>query len=122
MYLPSSTHTGAQTETSSAERAHICVVDDDDWVRAAIARLLRLADYTVSAFQSAESFLAQHDPDVHGCVILDVAMPGLDGLALQQALAERGNLMPVIFLTGYGDVPMCAAAMKRGAFDFLTKP
>ena len=75
-----------------------------------------------SRVQSAESFLARHDPNAHGCIILDVAMPGLDGLALQQALAERGNHMPIIFLTGHADVPMCAQAMKCGAFDFLTKP
>ena len=112
----------AQTQTSGPGRPLICVVDDDDLVRVAIARLLRLRDYAVSPFQCAESFLTQHDPDVHGCIVLDVAMPGLDGLALQQALAERGNQMPVIFLTGHADVPMCARAMKRGAFDFLTKP
>jgi FixJ family two-component response regulator len=98
------------------------VVDDDDLVRTAITRLLRLRDYAVSTFDCAESFLAQRDQHVHGCVVLDVAMPGLDGLGLQEALAECGNTMPIIFLTGHGDVPMCARAMKRGAFDFLTKP
>jgi FixJ family two-component response regulator len=117
MYFPDSAHAGEQLE-----RPVIYVVDDDDLVRSAIARLLRLRDLQVCAFESAEAFLAQHDPDVHGCVLLDVALPGLDGLASQQALAERGSEMPVIFLTGHGDVPMCASAMKRGAFDFLTKP
>jgi len=101
---------------------HIHVVDDDDAVRSALSRLLRSADYAVSAFQSAESFLAEHDPTAPGCIILDVAMPGLNGLALQETLAARGNQMPVIFLTGHADVPMCAQAMKRGAVDFLTKP
>jgi FixJ family two-component response regulator len=100
----------------------IYLVDDDDLVRSAIGRLLRLSGLRVCAFDSAEAFLAQHDPDVHGCVLLDVALPGLDGLASQQALTQRGSEMPVIFLTGHGDVPMCARAMKRGAFDFLTKP
>jgi len=122
MYLPSSADSGAHTHASSAGRPHIYVVDDDGLVRTAIARLLGLKDYAVSTFETAESFLTQHDPEIHGCVVLDVAMPGLDGLALQQALADRGNQMQIIFLTGYGDVPMCARAMKRGAFDFLTKP
>jgi FixJ family two-component response regulator len=100
----------------------IAVVDDDASVRTAIVRLLRSADYAVAAFQSAECFLKNHDPQASGCVILDVAMPGLDGLALQQQLAERGYHLPVIFLTGHADVPMSVDAMKRGAFDFLVKP
>jgi FixJ family two-component response regulator len=103
-------------------QAHIHVVDDDASVRSALARLLRAADYAVSTFESAESFLEQHDPDAHGCIILDVAMPGSNGLALQQVLPVRGNHMPIVFLTGHADVPMCAEAMKRGAIDFLTKP
>jgi FixJ family two-component response regulator len=101
---------------------HVHVVDDDASVCAAIVRLLSTEDYAVAAFHSAEAFLAQHDPHVHGCIILDVAMPGLDGLALQQALALRGSRMPIIFLTGHADVPMSVHAMKRGASDFLTKP
>jgi len=113
---------GPEVHSPSVARPRIYVVDDDALVRSAITRLLSLKDYAVAAFQSAEAFLAEHDSHVHGCVVLDVAMPGLDGLALQQALAERGSLMPIIFLTGHGDVPMCALAMKRGAFDFLTKP
>jgi FixJ family two-component response regulator len=104
------------------EKAHVHVVDDDPAVGSALARLLGTVFDTVTAFQSAESFLAAHDPEVHGCIILDVSMPGTNGLALQQALIERRNFMPVIFLTGNADVPMCAQAMKRGAVDFLTKP
>jgi len=111
-----------EVDTPSVAWPRVYLIDDDDLVRTAIARLLRLRDYTVSAFESAETFLARQDQDAHGCVLLDVAMPGLDGLALQRELAERGNLMPIIFLTGHGDVPMCARAMKEGAFDFLTKP
>src|SRR4029434_5299144 len=99
-------------ESVKGAPAHIHVVDDDASVRAAMVRLLGAEDYAVSAFHSAESFLAQHDPDAHGCIILDVAMPGLDGLALQQALFERGNRMPVIFLTGHADVPMTVHAMR----------
>ncbi|HUL68229.1 MAG TPA: response regulator [Burkholderiaceae bacterium] len=123
MNFPASASPEPEAHAPSAARPRIFVVDDDDLVRTAIARLLGLRDYAVSAFQCAESFLlTELGPDIHGCIVLDVAMPGLDGLALQQALAERGCLMPVIFLTGHGDVPMCARAMKRGAFDFLTKP
>ncbi|WP_298931592.1 response regulator [uncultured Ramlibacter sp.] len=103
-------------------RPVVYVVDDDALVRTAMARLLSTADYSVCQFESAESFLRQHDNKAHGCVILDIAMPGLDGLALQDALADGGSCMPVIFLTGRADVPMCARAMKSGAFDFLTKP
>ena len=105
-----------------AEQAHIHVVDDDASVRSALARLLRSGSYLVSAFPSAESFLADAEPDTHGCLILDFAMPGSNGLTLQQTLSDSGIPLPVIFLTGHADVPMCAQAMKRGAVDFLTKP
>src|SRR5262245_49894960 len=103
-------------------RPQVLVVDDDAAVCAALQRLLGSEGYAVSTFQSAESFLARHDPLAWGCVILDVAMPGGDGLALQQSLAQRGNQLPIIFLSGAADVPMCAQAMRRGALDFLTKP
>jgi FixJ family two-component response regulator len=102
--------------------AQVLVVDDDASVRTALSRLLVSCGYAVTAFPNAESFLARHDPHAYGCIILDVAMPGRNGLAVQQALEQRGNQMPIIFLTGRADVPMCAQAMKGGAFDFLTKP
>ena len=114
------------TSGESAEvdplQPQVLVVDDDEAVCKALRRLLGLQGYAVSTFPSAESFLARHDPRAWGCIVLDVAMPGLSGLALQDALEQRGNGMPIIFLTGRADVPMCALAMKRGAFDFLTKP
>ena len=122
MEQPNSTPDTSIADTTLVEPAILYVVDDDDAVRAALGRLLSAGGYRVAAFQSAETFLAQHDPHAHGCIVLDVAMPGLDGLALQQLLAERGSHMPVIFLTGRADVPMTVRAMKRGAFDFLTKP
>jgi FixJ family two-component response regulator len=106
----------------AAVKPLVTVVDDDASVCAALRRLLCLQGYAVATFQRAETFLAQHDPQAHGCLILDVALPGLSGLGLQQALDERGNRMPIVFLTGQADVPMCAQAMRRGAFDFLTKP
>ena len=99
------------------------MVDDDASVRTAIVRLLGAEGFTATAHRSAESFLADSDPARARLPRFSMSrMPGLDGLALQQALAERGSHMPIIFLTGQADVPMCAQAMKHGAFDFLTKP
>jgi FixJ family two-component response regulator len=120
--LNDNTPCNAGAADTNAEAAHIVVVDDDAAVRTAIVRLLAAADYDVAAFDCAESLLAQLDADTHGCIVLDIAMPGLDGMALQQALAERGSHMPIIFLSGRANVPMSVDAMKRGAFDFLTKP
>jgi len=120
--LPNSAPGTSSADTTPVEPAILYVIDDDAAVCAALGRLLDAEGYRVAAFQSAETFLAQHDAHAHGCIVLDVAMPGLDGLALQQLLAERGSHMPVIFLTGRADVPTSVRAMKRGAFDFLTKP
>src|SRR5262249_28077580 len=78
--------------------------------------------YDVQTFTSPQEFLARHDATVPGCAVLDVAMPGLDGLALQQALTAGGSHRPVIFLTGQGDIPTSVRAMRAGAIDFLTKP
>src|SRR6478609_44025 len=102
--------------------AHIYLVDDDASVRSALMRLLDAAGFRVSAFGTSESFLARHDPHEHGCLVLHVSLPGLDGRASQQAMGWRSSQMPIIFLAGQADVPMCARAMKQGAFDFLTKP
>ncbi|GAB2582833.1 response regulator transcription factor [Ramlibacter solisilvae] len=112
----------ADTEATCPQPAQVHVVDDDASVRGALARLLDGRGWSVFAHASAESFVSSHDPEAHGCIVLDVAMPGLDGLALQQLLARNGELMPIIFLTGCADVPMCAGAMREGAIDFLTKP
>jgi FixJ family two-component response regulator len=100
----------------------IHIVDDDATVRNALARLIGDDAHLVRTFQSSESFLTREDQDVLGCVIVDVALPEMNGLALQQALADRGSHMPLIFLTGQADVAMCAQAMRHGAIDFLTKP
>lgn len=107
---------------AQASPAQIHLIDDDAAVRVALVRLLRSRDYEVVDHPSAESFLASHDPDEHGCILLDVSMPGLDGPGLQRRLQEDGDAMPIIFLTGSADVPVCAAAMRNGAVDFLTKP
>jgi len=100
----------------------VFLVDDELMVRKAVGRLLRAEGFEVTAFASPGEFLAAHDPAAPGCLVLDMAMPGLSGLELQQTLAGRGSTLPIIFLTGRADVPMCAQAMKRGAADFLTKP
>ena len=98
------------------------VVDDDASVRGALARLLHSAGYQTEIFASAESFLAQSRVDAPGCILLDVRMPGLNGLELQEALAAADRLLPIVFITGHGDVPMSVRAMKAGAEDFLPKP
>lgn len=98
------------------------VVDDDPAVRKGLARLLRSAHHSVQTYASAAEFLARAGDDGVGCIVLDVRMPGLDGIELQERLAARGDDLPIIFLTGHGDIPMSVQAMKQGAFDFLTKP
>jgi FixJ family two-component response regulator len=100
----------------------IHVVDDDDSFRAAVMRLLRTAGYEVLGYPSAGAFLLGEQGTAPGCVVLDVNMPGPSGLDLQAAFAARADALPIIFLTGRGDIPMSVRAMKAGAVDFLTKP
>lgn len=100
----------------------IFVVDDDEAVRVSLSRLLRSAGWKVEAYGSAGAFLERPAFAGIGCVLLDVQMPGLTGPQLQEAMAERGLTLPVVFLTGHGDVPTGIRAMKRGAVDFLLKP
>jgi len=97
------------------------IVDDDVSFLKAIARLLRGAGFHVKTFASATDFLADMEPDVPGCVLVDLQMPGLSGLELQDALAKAGHPLPVIFLSGHGDVSTTVHAMRGGAEDFLTK-
>jgi FixJ family two-component response regulator len=122
MTLPSGIAKEPGTAGPDPGPPEIHVVDDDAGVRKAMTRLLVAEGYQVLAYESAEAFLQQRPADRHGCVILDIALPGLDGVALQQALAESGNHMPVIFLSGHADVPKTVSAMKQGALDFLVKP
>lgn len=103
-------------------RGTVYLVDDEPEVRRAVERLLRAEGHPVNAFDSPLAFLDALPPAPHGCVILDVAMPGLDGLAVQQRLAALGSRLPIVFLTGHGDIPMSVEAMRAGAVDFLTKP
>ena len=107
---------------SSSLGPTVFVVDDYAPGRRSISRLLRAAGFAVTAFASAEEFLAQYDPETPGCLVLDLAMPAVSGLELQGMLADRGSLLPIIFLTAHGDIPKSVQAMKRGATDFLTKP
>lgn len=102
----------------------IFLVDDDPAVLKALGRMLRQEEdgWQVRAFDSAEAFLERPDPEADGCLVLDVTLPGLDGLALQQRLAASGRGWPIVFLTGHGDIPMSVRAIKAGAANFLTKP
>src|SRR5690349_14762891 len=100
----------------------VFIVDDDAALRVALRRLLDTQGLQCLDFESAEAFLSQHDPSMPGCLLLDVGLPGLDGLALQRRLVELGRALPIVFPTGTGDIPMTVQALKAGAIDFLTKP
>ncbi len=100
----------------------VFIVDDDDAVRASLGFLLKSVGIAATSLDSAQAFLAAHDFLQPGCLLLDIRMPGMSGLELQQQLNLRGAIIPVIFITGHGDVPMAVAAMKDGAFDFVQKP
>ena len=97
------------------------IVDDDVYFLAAVSRLLRASGLTVRTFSSADDFLATRDPDAPGCVVADLQMPGMNGLDLQSVLARAPNPLPMLFLTGHGDIPSSVQAMRRGAEDFLEK-
>ena len=101
---------------------NVLVVDDDASMLRALCRLLRSAGLTAATFASPAEFLEAYHPNHTGCLVLDLTMPGLDGLALQRILLEKGSAPPIIFLTGTAGVPATVKAMKQGAVDFLTKP
>ena len=100
----------------------VFVVDDDEGVRDSLRFLLKSVGLTARTLGSAAEFLAGYDPQQTGCLVLDVRMPATSGLELQQQLNVRGAMIPVIFITGHGDIPMAVEAMQHGAFDFLQKP
>lgn len=106
----------------SESDAVVFVVDDDPAIRDALTSLLRSVGLAVETFGSAQEFLNRQPPDGPGCLVLDVCLPGASGLDLQRALATAQMPLPIIFLTGYGDIPMSVRAMKAGAVDFLPKP
>jgi FixJ family two-component response regulator len=100
----------------------VYIVDDDPSVLRSLGRLIRSAGLKAAAFNSPDEFLTRLGVESYGCLVLDVAMPGVNGLELQTALATRGCLLPIVFITGQGDIPMSVRAMKAGAIDFLRKP
>ncbi|HUL51547.1 MAG TPA: response regulator transcription factor [Candidatus Nitrosotalea sp.] len=100
----------------------VFVVDDDALVRRSMERLIRLAGFKVQTFESAQDFLCYHRSEGPACLVLDVRLPGLSGLDLQKELSQSGKQIPIVFLTGHGDIPMSVRAMKAGAVEFLTKP
>ena len=106
----------------SSEGSVVIVVDDDVSIRESLKNLFRSVGLNVNTFATAREFLASKRPDAPGCLILDVRLPGLSGLDLQRQLGEAGIQIPVIFITGHGDIPMSVQAMKAGAAEFLTKP
>ena len=106
----------------SADRAVVFVVDDDPSMRRSLETLLRSVGLEVRLFSSAQEFMEAERPNAPGCLVLDVRLPGMSGLAFQQELGKAGVALPVIFITGHGDVPMTVRAMKAGAVEFLTKP
>jgi FixJ family two-component response regulator len=107
---------------SSADDATVFVIDDDGRMRAAMQRLLKSVGLRAEAFASPQEFLRHKLPDGPSCLILDVRLPGISGLDVQRKLSEAGVQIPVIFITGHGDIPMTVKAMKSGAVEFLTKP
>lgn len=100
----------------------VFIIDDDAAVRDSLTLLLKQEAIHVQSFFSAEAFLGVYQPDFTGCILLDIRMPGNDGLTLQEELKQRKSQLPIIFLTGYGSIPLSVKAMKAGAIDFLTKP
>jgi FixJ family two-component response regulator len=106
----------------SDKRAVVFVVDDDPSIRRSLESLVRSVGHDVQLFSSAQEFMTAERPDAPGCLVLDVRLPGMSGLTFQQELPKAGVAIPVIFITGHGDVPMTVRAMKAGAAEFLTKP
>jgi len=104
------------------ERGIVFVVDDDPSIREALDSLLRSVGFDIQTLASAQDFLANKRPDMPSCLVLHVQLPGLSGLDLQQELAKAEVQIPIIFITGHGDIPTSVRAMKAGAMEFLTKP
>jgi len=107
---------------SNANEPLVYVIDDDEAVRDSLTMLLESEGLACEAFASAFDFLEAYDPERHACIVSDIRMPGMNGLELQERLVESGVEVPLIFITGHGDVPMAVTAMKRGAADFIQKP
>ena len=106
----------------TAQPATVFIVDDDEPVRDSLLLLMKSLSLPAQAFSSAADFLAEFDPNRPGCLLLDIRMPGMSGLELQGVLNDRGGVLPIIFVTGHGDIPLAVEAMQHGAMDFLQKP
>src|SRR4029450_7429080 len=115
-------HPGALSIPPADEQPVVFVVDDDPSMRATLTDVMRSVGLQVQTFASAQEFMGSKLPDAPGCLVLDVRLPGQSGLDFQRMLAESGMDLPVVFITGHGDVPMSVRAMKAGAVDFLIKP
>lgn len=111
-----------EMENVVSEQPRVFLVDDDAAIRRSLSSLLLRRGISVDSFASAESFLEQYDAEMHGCLVLDLSMPGMSGLELQQALREKAARLPIIFITGDGNIPQSVQAIKSGAIDFLEKP
>ena len=109
-------------ETHVVPDQTIHIVDDDEALRDSLVWLLESNDYRVAQYESAEAFLKAYRPEMAGCLVLDVRMPGMSGLELYERLRERHATLPVVFITGHGDVPMAVSVLKKGAVDFIEKP
>jgi two-component system response regulator FixJ len=106
-----------------SDKANIVyIVDDDDAVRDSLCFLLKSVGITGNGFSSGGEFLATYDPEWQGCILLDIRMPGISGMEVQRQLADRNCSLPIIFITGHGDIPMAVEAMHQGAYDFIQKP
>ena len=104
------------------EHGTVFIVDDDEGVREGLGLLLETIDQPYRLYSSAIEFLDEYDASWSGCLVLDIRMPRMSGLDLQEQLNQRGSLLPIIFITGHGDIPMAVEAMRRGALDFIRKP
>ncbi|HEY0682272.1 MAG TPA: response regulator transcription factor [Steroidobacter sp.] len=110
------------TNTEKQSKPVVYIVDDDDGMRRALSTLLTTIGHTTVTYASPAEFLSKYDPGRPSCLVLDVRMPEMSGLEVQQQLNRTGSILPVILITGHGDIPMAVQAMKDGAFDFLQKP
>ena len=115
-------HNSSAKSASNTDQPTVFVVDDDTSMREALARLFYSVQLRVEVFASAQEFLQSKRPDVPGCLVLDIRLPGLSGLDFQTGLMDADVRIPIVFITGHGDIPMSVRAMKAGAVDFLTKP
>jgi two-component system, LuxR family, response regulator FixJ len=106
----------------NAEAPRVYIVEDDEAVRESLQLMLESVGYKTRAYPNANAFLDEHHSDLAGCLVLDIRMPGMNGMELQRKLNERNSMLPVIFVTGHGDVPMAVEAMQQGALDFVQKP